>query len=174
MEAVLGGVVGWGGGVGGALVEKGEAEVEGMVGWGWKRKKKKNSPNGWRLWPFHLQVVVLFLCLEVCKNDGNGVSGISKNGPRTVRIIVIFTREIGTWYDATWTPQSITTCVLSCQSNMEKLLLGIGILLHKRIQQEMTAEPFCSKDGRTVILCLFACLSIHFLYMYTAMNTYLV
>ena len=59
-------------------------------------KKKKNSPNCRRLRPFHLQEIVLFLRLEVCKNDGNGVSRISKYGPRTVRIIVIFTREIGT------------------------------------------------------------------------------
>lgn len=60
-----------------------------------------DSPYCWRLGPLHLQVIVLFLRLEVCKNDGDGVSGISKYGPRTVRTIVIFTREIGTRNDAT-------------------------------------------------------------------------
>lgn len=60
-----------------------------------------HSPYCRRLGPLHFQVVVLFLRLEVCKNDGDGVSGISKYGPRTVRTIVIFTREIGTRNDAT-------------------------------------------------------------------------
>lgn len=60
-----------------------------------------DSPYRWWLRPLHLQVVIFFLRLEVCKNDGDGVSGISKYGPRTVRTIVIFTREIGTRNDAT-------------------------------------------------------------------------
>lgn len=91
-----------------------------------------DSPYCRRFRPLHFQVVVFFLRLEVCKNDGDGVSGISKYGPRTVRTIVIFTREIGTRNDATWTPQSITTCVLSCQPNTKRLLLGIGLRwLHK-------------------------------------------
>lgn len=66
-----------------------------------RRARHLDSPYCWWLGPLHLQVIVLFLRLEVCKNYGDGVSGISKYGPRTVRTIVIFTREIGTRNDAT-------------------------------------------------------------------------
>lgn len=82
-----------------------------------KKHPHGDSPNSWRLRSLHLQVVVLLLRLEVCKDDRDGVSRFGQQDPSTVGLVTIVAGVTGTGHHPTAAPHSAPTCVLSCQSN---------------------------------------------------------